>query len=95
MGQKKKIKRLLDALQGVFKGAEYRKELKRAEVFQDLVERLETRRDAVCDALEDANLAAAERATLRHKLAIIDQELPRAARLLEDLRRAADSTSGG
>jgi hypothetical protein len=87
MGQKKRIKRLLTAVKGAFKGVEYRKKLKQAEVFEDLLERLVKRRDDLASKLKDKSLSKSDHAKLKEKLLVLEAEIPKADRILSKLKK--------
>lgn len=89
MGQiKKRRKALLEALQGLFAGDAHKQQLKKVRAFEAFIEKLEDRRAAVREALERGeDLGHDQKRTLERQLEILDAQIPKAEKLLQDMEQ--------
>jgi len=84
---RKRLKAIIEAIAGIIKGAEYRKDLKKIHALEELIENMHARRASLAVQREEAEHAGRKKAMRKaeRRAEILDTQLKEAQKVLAHL----------
>lgn len=96
MKTRKRLKAIIEAIEGIIKGAEYRKELKKIHALEELIERMEAQRLVLLAEREAAEAAGRKKALKKaeRQCEILEAQLKQTRKVLVHQLEKKDRREG-